>query len=960
MASAHCRASCLLTEVPHHSAMASAETEQDDDKKGKKKKAKPGSFQGLGLRQETYKAIMRMGYKLPTPIQRKTIPIIIEGQDVVAMARTGSGKTAAFLIPVIERLRSHSVAVGVRAVVLSPTRELAMQSAKFFRQLAKYSGLRCCLLVGGQAMETQFAHLANNPDVIIATPGRLVHHMLEADLSLSRVEILVLDEADRLFELGFAEQLQKVLDATPVARQCLLFSATLPSQLLSFSRAGLRNPVFVRLDVEVTLSESLDLWFLYCRKEEKLAAAVSVLRRLHQDGKSTIMFVATRHHVEFFGELLQQVGLTVAVVYGAMDQVARQEQVAKFRKKKAGILVTTDVAARGIDIPLLDHVLNYDFPPSAKLFVHRSGRTARAGRSGLAVSLVTLDDLPYTVELALFLGHKLSVADDSVEDSRNLIGAMPPLDHEVENLNGLLAEEGTAIRSLHKSMMASYHLYHKTRPAASKQSVTRAKQMLEDCGGPTRLQGLLHPAFRDDLSKVGGEAAVAAAKVVGKEGQERIMPGTSGADLAFIQELRGFRPKVSKLGNVISTESTRRMELNKLDANAMRAARTGVNAEDVESGDEEEEGGGDDPSTKRGVKRKQPRDEAPEPARRSSDHPRVSKRRKKQLAKGGDGGKDGLAGDAFDEFDVQVDGVKVGDEAAAAAAADAASGASQDKKSKPQQFYLSVERDNTVDAKERGLDMDQYQMDLLPDEGGDIRKAKSVMRWDSKKKKYLPVMVSVDGRALKTQKKTNESGQRVKGDAQKSKLYEKWARTSKTRIQKVGELEQAFTPLGRFHKAASQDASTVDFGEDGSVERKKKGKGEEAAGAEGKQKKPIVPFHGQVDEKHLTNKQKRLLKRRQAKSAGGDKVLTGKAGRQEVKDAFALQKLKKQKDFNKVRQSPHLRKSRAKMAKDKRMQMHEERQMKFGGRTKSKMLIIEGPKKWKRKGGRVQKGYGTV
>merc|ERR1719428_1542801 len=201
----------------------------------KKKKVKPGTFQGLGLGQATYKAVMRMGYKMPTPIQRKTIPAIIEGQDMVAMARTGSGKTAAFLLPTIERLGTHSVAVGVRAVVLSPTRELAMQTAKFFKQLTKFNDLRCCLLVGGQAMETQFEHLSSNPDVVIATPGRLMHHMLEAELSLSRVEMLVFDEADRLFELGFAEQLGKILEATPVSRQVCLFSATLPSQLVSFS-----------------------------------------------------------------------------------------------------------------------------------------------------------------------------------------------------------------------------------------------------------------------------------------------------------------------------------------------------------------------------------------------------------------------------------------------------------------------------------------------------------------------------------------------------------------------------------------------------------------------------------------------------------------------------------------------------------------------------------------------------
>jgi len=527
-----------------------------DGSGGKKKaKVKPGSFQGLGLSQPTYKAIMKMGYNMPTPIQRKTIPTCLDGQDVVAMARTGSGKTAAFLIPIVERLQSHSVSVGFRAVTLAPTRELAMQTAKFFRQLARFSDIRCCLLVGGQAMEAQFDHLANNPDVVIATPGRLMHHILEAELSLSRVEMLVFDEADRLFELGFAEQLHKILEATPMSRQSLLFSATLPAQLVSFSRVGLKDPVFVRLDVETTLSDSLDLWYLYVRKDEKIAAALSVLRFLAKPGKSTIMFVATKHHVEFFGDLLTKVGLSVAVVYGSMDQDAREENIARFRKKKASILVTTDVAARGIDVPLLDYVLNFDFPPSGKLFVHRAGRTARAGRSGLAISLVAMDDLPYTVELMLFLGRKLAVADGSVpaDGKTPLLGSLPPLEHEIEQLTMLMEDEGSELQAFHKSMVASYGLYNKTRPAASKQSVSRAKQLLEDCGGPARLQMLVHPAFQDgtgsQYSKTGLVTIASAAK-----------------EAAFIQELRGYRPKAEKVGNVLSTTSTRFMELAKLDA----------------------------------------------------------------------------------------------------------------------------------------------------------------------------------------------------------------------------------------------------------------------------------------------------------------------------------------------------------------------------------------------------------
>mmetsp|Transcript_43271 Transcript_43271/g.139034 ORF Transcript_43271/g.139034 Transcript_43271/m.139034 type:complete len:961 (+) Transcript_43271:132-3014(+) len=945
----------------------------------KKPKIKPGSFQGLGIGHASYKAIMRMGYKMPTPIQRKTIPTILDGQDVVAMARTGSGKTAAFLIPVVERLLQHSVSVGFRAVALSPTRELAMQTAKFFRQLSKFTDLRCCLLVGGQAMEAQFEHLANNPDVVIATPGRLMHHILEAELSLSRVEILIIDEADRLFELGFAEQLQKILEATPLSRQVMLFSATLPSQLVSFSRVGLKDPVFVRLDVETTLSESLDLWYLYVRKDEKIAAACSVLRFLAKPDKATIMFVATRHHVEFFGELLTQLGMSVSVVYGSMDQEARTDQIHKFRKKKTQILVTTDVAARGIDVPLLDYVLNYDFPPSGKLFVHRAGRTARAGRSGLAISLVTMDDLPYTVELMLFLGRKLAVTDGTQTAEvcvaggiagMPLLGALPALDHDIETLALLLHDEGSELQAFHKSMLASYHLYNKTRPAASRQSVARAKQLIEDCGGPAQLQRLIHPAFQSlasssvgtDSLKKGGEVATAA--------QE--------ADL--ISSLRGFRPKPEKIGNALSLDAMRMMSLAKLDAKAVSTALKSaagdkdsseilengidrkkrpapvqeVDADEDDDGEDEEEEEEDEAvpgkasssgngKAKSGSKRK-----ARELEARQRKGPRLSKRARQKSGKSGSPAPGRSVADDFaGDFEISVDGVKLG--AGSGKAEGSGAKASSKKSAEVPQFYLSVERDAREDAKERGLDMEQYQMDLMPDDSTDIKKQKSVVRWDAKKKKYLPVMVSVDGRVVKGSRK-NESGQRVKGEGDKSTIYKKWAQNTKKRIQKVGEMEQAYVhPLTRKAQqlAAKEAGKTVEFDNMGEVQPSAEGKARE--------RKPVVPFHGKIDEKYLTNKQKRMTKRREK----NDSVVGGQFAKKELKTTSQIQKDKKQRDKNKIKHDPNKRKEASKKAKDQRTDMHKDRQMTYGARTKSKMLIFDRDAKWKKKKGK-SKGMATI
>lgn len=901
---------------------------EGDSSAPKKKKIKPGSFQGLGLSAATCKAVMKMGYKMPTPIQRKTIPTVLEGQDMVAMARTGSGKTAAFLIPICERLEVHSVAVGVRAVVLSPTRELAIQTAKFFRQLSKFKGLRCCLLVGGQAMETQFEHLASNPDVVIATPGRLMHHMLEAELSLARIEMLVFDEADRLFELGFAEQLQKILEGCPASRQVLLFSATLPAQLVAFTRSGIKNPAMVRLDVESTLSEQLDMWFLYTRKDEKLAVTISLLRRLHQSGKSTIVFVATKHHVEFFGELLVQLGMTSAVVYGSMDQEAREEQVHRFRKKKASILVTTDVAARGIDIPLLDHVVNYDFPPSAKLFVHRCGRTARAGRSGLACNMMTLEDLPYCVELMLFLGRKLTVANGrpAAEPFKPgdapIIGSIPSVELEVETLTRLLAEKGSHLVNLYRSMTLSYHLYNKTRPSASKQSMTRSKELLEECGGPARLQGLMHPAFCEED---------------GMKDSQSIERAVHAQD--FIQQLRGFRPRIEKVGNVISPDSMKFMGLSKRDADIgyeVRKAALGQQDKSI-----------DDiicsTSTKKGRERKKRKLEEEETvtarlAAQTQDKPRMSKR-----ARNKGGPTDSKAMEDFDGFDVQVDGMDFN------SATDIPSG--KEKKAPVQQFYLSTERKADDEAKERGLDMEAYQLDLAPDEGSALMKHRSVIKWDAKKKKYLPVMVAADGRVVKKSSRTGESGERINESGEKSGSYQKWAKANKKRIQGVGELENANqgVPLGKWAKAqeAKARARTVDFGgdDDGDGEGGSgKSSGTQDVAGDGKVRKPIVPYHGDISAEHLTHKQKRMLDKRASKDSSVQGVTHGEA-KSELKTGVEIQHEKFKLNQNKAKQNPHMRKQLATAAKDKRRSMHEDRQMKYGAHTKSRMMIFEGEKK---------------
>ncbi|KAL1919732.1 uncharacterized protein VTP21DRAFT_1663 [Calcarisporiella thermophila] len=456
-----------------------------------RKKKKSGGFQSMGLSHPVFKAIIHKGFKVPTPIQRKCIPSILEGRDVVGMARTGSGKTAAFVIPLIEKLKTHSAKVGARGIILSPSRELALQTAKVVKDISKFTDLRSSLVVGGDNMEDQFNMMAGNPDILIATPGRLLHLIVEMDLDLRSVEYIVFDEADRLFEMGFAVQLHEILHRLPPSRQTLLFSATLPKLLVDFAKAGLQDPLLERLDADTKISKDLEMAFFYLKQEEKEAGLVYLLREVIQLPKQpepkkdsagqTIVFVSTKHHVEYLSTLLAKAGYQVSYIYGTLDQTARKIQINKFRQGRTNIMVVTDVAARGIDIPILENVINYDFVESSKIFVHRVGRTARAGRRGWAYSFATAEELPYLLDLQLFLGRKLALGRQStnyVEDV--VVGGFPrgALEMDVEWTRRVV-EEDSNLEALRKTAQNGYRLYCKSRPSAAAESYKRAKEVMD-------------------------------------------------------------------------------------------------------------------------------------------------------------------------------------------------------------------------------------------------------------------------------------------------------------------------------------------------------------------------------------------------------------------------------------------------------------------------------------------------
>lgn len=460
-----------------------------------RKKKTSGGFQSMGLSHSVYKGISRKGYKIPTPIQRKTIPLLIEGKDVVAMARTGSGKTAAFLLPMFEKLKIHSAKTGARALILSPTRELALQTLKFTKELGKFTGLKAAVILGGDRMDDQFAALHENPDIIIATPGRLLHVLVEMNLKLRTIEYIVFDEADRLFEMGFQEQMTEILHRVPETRQTLLFSATLPKLLVEFAKAGLHDPILIRLDVETKISENLKMSFFGCREDDKASVLIHLLKNIIDQSEQTVVFAATKHHVEYLNMLLQKAGIDSTYIYSSLDQTARKIAVGKFVNKKSSVMIVTDIAARGIDIPLLDNVINYNFPAKGKLFVHRVGRVARAGRSGMAYSLVSLDEMPYLLDLCVFLGRSLKVVpiDKKVTDDDGFYGLVPQdVIDDMSEKTRIWHTEMAELESMKKVVENALNKYIKSRQAPASESIKRYKEMNKSGVKPG-----VHPVFGD-------------------------------------------------------------------------------------------------------------------------------------------------------------------------------------------------------------------------------------------------------------------------------------------------------------------------------------------------------------------------------------------------------------------------------------------------------------------------------
>lgn len=340
------------------------------------------TFFGLNIAPDLLAQLEELGFAIPTPIQQKAIPIGVNGEDLIGIAQTGTGKTLAFAIPMIQRLSANKK----NGLILLPTRELALQVDEAFHKIGKFFGLRTAVLIGGASMGTQIKAIKNRPHIIIATPGRLIDHLNQKTVSLSEVHVLVLDEADRMLDMGFEPQIKKILAVIPKERQTLLFSATMPEKISQIARNYMRQPVRVEVARSGTVAEQVDQEIFVVQKADKLR----LLDRLLSEYRGTVLvFSRTKHGAKKITIAVRRMGHSTAEIHSNRSLAQRKEALSGFKTGRYRVLVATDIAARGIDVIGIELVINFDLPDQAEDYVHRIGRTGRAGQKGKAISFAS-------------------------------------------------------------------------------------------------------------------------------------------------------------------------------------------------------------------------------------------------------------------------------------------------------------------------------------------------------------------------------------------------------------------------------------------------------------------------------------------------------------------------------------------------------------------------------------------
>ena len=362
----------------------------------------PTTFGGLTLSPETFKAIRRLGWHEPTPIQQQGIPVMAGGRDMIGQAETGSGKTGAYGIPIVERLDPSSR--SLQALVLVPTRELALQVAQEIRILGRGRGLSVVALFGGHSITRQIEDLRRHPHIAVATPGRLLDHLQRRTVNLGSVAVVILDEADRMLDMGFLPDVSKILAQTPPARQTALFSATIPLEIRAIAEQRMRTPTWVRISAPLPTVDSIEQFYLEVAEQDKVKALRRLLR--NQDISSGLVFRRTRFRVDRLARALDRDG-GVGVLHGGLRESARIKALRAFEEKRTRLLIATNVAARGLDLSSVSHVINFDIPEDVETYIHRVGRTARMGRSGTAITFVGQYDIEMFDQLRKRFGDAL-------------------------------------------------------------------------------------------------------------------------------------------------------------------------------------------------------------------------------------------------------------------------------------------------------------------------------------------------------------------------------------------------------------------------------------------------------------------------------------------------------------------------------------------------------------------------
>jgi ATP-dependent RNA helicase RhlE len=370
-------------------------------------------FESLNIIEPILKSLKEEGYTIPTPIQAQAIPIVLKGTDMIGCAQTGTGKTAAFAVPILQLLSNNKTfdkKKKIKSLIVTPTRELAIQIDESFKAYGRHTGLTSTVVFGGVNQNPQTTALRSGVDILVATPGRLLDLMTQGFISLKDIQIFVLDEADTMLDMGFIHDVRKIIAALPIKRQSLFFSATMPPEIVKLAGSIVYKPVKIEVTPSASTVDIVDQFVYFTDKGNKNALLIDILK--NEKIKTALVFTRTKHGADKVVKILKNKNISAEAIHGNKAQSARQRALSNFKAQTTRILVATDIAARGIDVDDLEYVINYEIPNISETYVHRIGRTGRAGSNGTAISFCDAEEKPYLKDIEKLITKKIRVVDD--------------------------------------------------------------------------------------------------------------------------------------------------------------------------------------------------------------------------------------------------------------------------------------------------------------------------------------------------------------------------------------------------------------------------------------------------------------------------------------------------------------------------------------------------------------------